>query len=241
MRIPFLSPPLPPPPPPPPGLWLNTVALATLAPVVLVLVLRWRRRNANILSKIHADHAAADGRAAARRRQQSAHRGPRSVDVTVRLEECRQLCRRNKYLEACEDLDWLRKTLPAVNEAIRWPSKEQIAARSLARMLAKDGELALLESRGRVCREAIDTFTGDPKGWDETLGSDGTKVSSRIRPMEGPNNMIDIKVEAELDDIRCEHTLYCFREGDLYPSWFPYVSHGAFVREHSATEARPGR
>lgn len=54
--------------------------------------------------------------------------------------------------------------------------------------------------------------------------------------MPGPNNLIDIKVEAVLDGIQCAHTLMCFREGDLYPSWFPFCSGGSFVLAPSATE-----
>eukprot|EP00967_Tisochrysis_lutea_P029468 scaffold34470_cov40-Tisochrysis_lutea.AAC.2 len=94
----------------------------------------------------------------------------------------------------------------------------------------------LLEKRGRICEEALDTLIGSSEGWDVTVSDEGTKVSSRVRPMPGPNNMIDTKVEAVLDGIQCEHTLMVFREGDLYPSWFPFVSHGSIVYGASATE-----
>jgi hypothetical protein len=51
-----------------------------------------------------------------------------------------------------------------------------------------------LEKRGRICQEALETLVGSSEGWDVSVSDDGTKVSSRVRPMPGPNNMIDTKV-----------------------------------------------
>lgn len=101
-----------------------------------------------------------------------------------------------KYIEACEHLEWLRAHLPKADDSIRRPSAEQHTARRLEELTGPGGQLFLLEKRGRICQEALETLVGSSEGWDVSVGDDGTKVSSRVRPMPGPNNMIDTKVEA---------------------------------------------
>ena len=78
---------------------------------------------------------------------------------------------------------------------------------SVQSLLAPGGELFLLDRRGEICGEALETLTGGSEGWDVSVSVDGSTVSSRVRPMPGPNNMIDIKIEAVLDGIQCAHTL----------------------------------
>jgi hypothetical protein len=105
-------------------------------------------------------------------------------------------CWQAKYIEACEHLEWLRAHLPKVDDSIRRPSPEQNTARRLKELTGPGGQLFLLEKRGRICQEALETLVGSSDGWDVSVSDDGTKVSSRVRPMPGPNNMIDTKVRA---------------------------------------------
>jgi hypothetical protein len=127
-------------------------------------------------------------------------------------------------------------------------------ARAKLASLLEDGEL---ERRIETCRASVRDLNSDD-GFDLVREDEHKRVLQRIHNEEegGPGGssgakgsggrgsgngksrrMLTVKVEAELEGVRPSDCMLIWREAELYPHWFPFVSGGKMLGELHPSEA----
>ena len=157
---------------------------------------------------------------AARRRERAARRSretPVIGSLMGAVEQLEAMQREYKYTAAGELLDELNKALDAATP-FSWGAPE--AKARLSRLLA-DGKLV---ERIRVAREAADSLNGD-SGFELVKEAHGKRVMQRFTS----DRHLTVKIESILDGVQPADCLQIWREAELYPKWFPFVSGGKIL------------
>ena len=208
----------------PPLLFLSLGANVMLLLLLLLVMYTVRRRSPSqgqaTTTAEAAKLEAALATAKQKRPSETSHRPPiKSFKHAV--EELRLLQAAYRYIEAGELLDQLRSELAREDgNGGREIAEIAEATRSLQSLLA-DGAL---EERISISRGAIQDLNSDD-GF--TLVS--SDASMRVLQRMTSERLLTVKIEGILEDVRPSDCMLIWREVELYPDWFPYVTKGTLL------------
>ena len=194
----------------------------------VVLLLRTRRKpaaNGHVNGRATGQKSSALEALAARRAAAKAnHRAPVIGSLTGAVDDLARMKEAFQYKEAGELLDELQKALSQAG-SFSWGASD--AKARLAELLA-DG---LLTQRIRVAREATESLNQDD-GFELMKEDEGKRVLQRLTP----DRHLTVKIEAVLEGVSPADCLLIWREAELYPTWFPFISGGKQLACLSAGE-----
>ena len=196
---------------------------------LVLLILRRRLFAQKSLPRAAAVHQGGDGALSTsrqRRTKKQPIKRPPIQSLTAAVDQIKAHADAYQFFEAGDLLDELRAALDA-KQGLQF-FEAATASKMLSELLA-DG---LLESRIQAVREATQALNGDD-------GFSLVKEDSTMRMMQrmAPDRTLTIKIDAVLEGVRPADTLFIWREGHLYPLWFPLVSKGVHIAHRHPAEA----
>ena len=199
------------------------VIVSVLANVLLSLLLLCRKGNANA----HVPHP--NGRSPRHRGRSrdsgAGRRTPLTTSLADAVAELRTLSEQHRYGEARELLGDVRAAIASGSALPGWGASE--AKAKLEAMLA-DG---VLEARIQETRNAFEDLNSDD-GFTLVKSEGSMRVSQRFTA----DRYMTVKVEGVFEGVRPAHCLMIWREVELYPLWFPFVTMGRLLLDRSPGE-----
>lgn len=140
------------------------------------------------------------------------------------------LAQEDKYLEAGDLLDALRKELALANSGSgSWGGWGGAAdAQQQLDSFLKDGTL---EERIRTNRGAVQDLNSD-EGFELVKQEERLKVMQRLTP----DRHLTVKIEAQLEGVRADQCMMIWREAALYPDWMPFITGGQTLKENGPAD-----
>ena len=162
-------------------------------------------------------------------RAQAEARGPQALEGSLAdaIAQLRKLKAAQQYTEAGELLTDLRAAL----EGERSSDPGASAAQQELEELLADG---VLDQRVPMCRAAMESLNSD-NGFTLVRHDGPENGYLRVSQRLTPERELTVKIEGVLEGVRPEELIMIWREVELYPLWFPFVSKG-----ENLTKANPG-
>lgn len=204
-----------------PPLLLLSLGANVLLLLLLLLVNLKRRRAATpgrATTTAEAAKLEAELATAKQKRKSGANDRPPIKSLKHAVEELRGLQVAYRYIEAGELLDQLRSELARTD--VHGGREIAEATRSLQSLLAGGA----FEERISISRGAISDLNSDD-GF--TLVS--SDASMRVLQRMTSERLLSVKIEGILKGVRPSDCMLIWREVELYPDWFPYVTRGTLL------------